>query len=126
MLKVNTTIQDLHGIQYHQPLVVINHFNYQSTVRKESQINSLNPIEGARVFNELRDYSLSFNALLYVSEDAFNKGFKPLALRDGTGQEWFSIPLTSDPSAASEAELLALCEDFVLSYIIPQLELTRE
>ncbi len=123
MLKVLTTIRDLHGIEFKNPVVVINHLNCHSTVRKDSQASATDPMNGTRIYSESREFQLSFNAVLYVNEQALEQGFKPLSLKDPTGVEWFSVPLDTDPSLASEAELVARCEQFVSEFIIPKLEI---
>lgn len=123
MLKVLATIRDLHGIEFKNPVVIVNNVNYQSVIRKQSQASPTDPMTGPRIYSENFEFQLSFNAYLFVSEEAFDKGFKPLSLKDATGSEWFSVPLDSDPALASESELVACCEKFITGFIIPKLEI---
>lgn len=126
MLKVLSTIRDLHGIEFKNPIVVINQLTYHSTIRKHSQASASDPMKGQRTFSESAEHQLSFNAVIYVNEQAFELGYQPLNLRDANGVEWFNVPIDTDPSQASEAELVARCELFVKEFIIPKLEVVHE
>lgn len=122
MLRIQKSLRDVHGLTFVNPVIIINNLNYRASASKTSNPNPASLVNGERVVSDMKDCSLSFNALIYVNDDAVTAGCKPLPLKDKNGNEWFSITFDSPLTETSDTALVQRAEQYLVDTILPLLE----
>lgn len=125
MLKLTTTIRDLHGITYIKPVIIINSCNYRATTSKDSNLPHDNLLSGQRTERSSSDISLNFNALLYINEAAAGQGYKPVTVKSLQGVEWFNVPLSKLPNDTSMDNLVAIAEQWLMTNVLTPMEVAE-
>ena len=114
MIEYQGEFVDVHGIQYTNPVIVINHA-YQS-VSKNNSVNAI--INGDDVTYEVgaggSTLSLHFNAVLYRDINAMRDGRHSMPLKDRNGSNHFNVPLQHELTVA---EIVPACESWLMNNV---------
>lgn len=125
MITLDYPIQDIHGNLHPQAVVVVNNMNYSSTVSSSSyrQFDTTNGLSEPEN-SENKSIAINFNASLWTSAAAFHAKKHPMMLSDVSGNGWFNLSLAQ--AAEGLTNQLALCEDHLLTVVLPTLQVAAE
>lgn len=119
MLTLTSPIEDVHGNRYDQAVILINTINYSANTHIQSalDVSQKPPVRNSQP--SLNSIQLAFNAYIYPNLQAVTANKVPMNLRSKSGQDWHTVVLPEAVTDATDFE--SLCEQYVLSTIIPQL-----
>jgi hypothetical protein len=106
---------DCHGIQHTAAVIQIAQANYNGNNSMHIAAEGDSYIERHSNVN----HNISYQALIWIDAAAKAAGLRPLVLKDKNGNDWQTIGLQAPPT--NKTEIVELCEQHILSTIIPQL-----
>lgn len=115
MITIQTPFKDCHGIQYAAPVVQIAQANYNSNSSMQISAQGDNHISP----HNHTSHNLSYQAHIWLDAATKTAGMKPLTLKDKNGNDWHTVVMSGPESDVSA--IVEICEQHILSTIIPQL-----
>lgn len=119
-MLINTPLTDCHGIQYTAPVIQIAQANYNSNSSMQIAASG----DGYAERHSSVSHNLSYQAYIWLNEATKTAGMKPLTLKDKNGNDWHTVVLSAPETDA--AAIIELCEQHIISTIIPQLTPAQE
>lgn len=120
MITIDTPFTDCHGINYTNPVIQVAQANYNSNNSIQVFLQDGEYVNPSSQIN----HNLSYQANIWIDAAAKASGKRPLSLKDANGNEWHTITLSAP--LANTAEIIAACEDHILTTIIPQQRIMQE
>lgn len=124
MLTLDFMIEDVHGNQHANAVIFINNINYASNQSHQSSLNLSQTPPTRMETHSNTTFELNFNAYLYPDLAAAQTKKVPMPLRSKSGNDWHTLRLEGPVSDTSTFE--HLCEQFVLTTILPTLKVQSE
>lgn len=119
MITIQTPFTDCHGIQYTAPVIQIAQASYNSNSSMQISAQGDNHISP----HNHTSHSLNYRADIWLDAEKKAAGLKPLVLKDKNGNDWHTVVLSGPETDATA--IVELCEEHILSTIIPQLTPTQ-
>jgi hypothetical protein len=115
MLTNTPAFVDCHGIEYVAPVILVQQANYNGSNTMQIAADGDTYIERHSNVN----HNISYQALIWIDAAAKAAGLRPLVLKDKNGNDWHTVMLPGPLSDSTE--IVELCEQHILTTIIPQL-----